>query len=800
MTRKISDILSAEQIEQVVVSIFDHPKGNARLGEILVAEIAGPTLRPLLVAAIGDTPLIDPPVAPEIPKGTHVFDLHLKGVTRDGDTLTGTGTLDGDPVHVTIVHAEARAESLARIRELMRKDGPIGQRIEEVLAQPYGGVDVSRVQEITAQALPDTHLFPSFNTEAEITIVGKPPVSTVEAEEGREQVAVSELDEALGREAYNQHLQSWAGILNDATALSTWEQLNPVAKERWIKYGNGGPRPFRRLTKEWTTGDAEQATARASRDTVADVQSETVAEEARDARAVAVDPVSTHNVYRGAEHMPCYCLHNDHHMIGEEHPNSYVGYSTGRTYDREAVEKAFAEEAGTRAAQDSIACLELRDAMMQPMTLGAVITYMSNLDPEFIVGEGLKYPCSYRGNYSCLAFEQAGSMRVADVLAVLQSAVGSTYPGWKGGEFTMTLDTPVFVAERGDIGVPLSYTWLAENTSKHEDVVFREAVHIGQGLIQRNPAPDAARAAPSPTERMLVGVTGDPMLSTLHTLPNSSWKESGMYLTMPMLVEQPHGAESVAYLPSESLDIVRVLEIQARTIDLEAFDLTDLPKKVALLMPHEATEHFRRAGVSRLEHAYKVAFQRQYQLPDGVEFVNNVVTGIMCNNRVRTSLVFHNRAVGYVEWEAAEKLVRVTDLHVAEDYRRFGIATLLLLDLVRYGNTLSVHTRKDQEALRALCAALRFKPQESGDRVRQEVDSATLMHYGLQRAPRIKWSAMRDPRQDQVVVPENAAEKAMAEYIPAHVLAELEHLRTTNGRLTNIVSRLQALVNDSTAE
>lgn len=80
----------------------------------------------------------------------------------------------------------------------------------------------------------------------------------------------------------------------------------------------GTPMCMRWLEDELRVTVMPEGTARASRDAVADVQSETAVEEARDARAVPVDPVSTHHVHRGAESLPCYCARTTDHPNGHE--------------------------------------------------------------------------------------------------------------------------------------------------------------------------------------------------------------------------------------------------------------------------------------------------------------------------------------------------------------------------------------------------------------------------------------------------------------------------------------------------
>lgn len=78
---------------------------------------------------------------------------------------------------------------------------------------------------------------------------------------------------------------------------------------------------------------------------------------------------------------------------------------------------------------------------------------------------------SYRGYYDHLAvgyesshernvrFQRSGligerqaapSCRVPEFLKALKNAIGGTYTGWKGGEYTMDEETPIWVADSGD--------------------------------------------------------------------------------------------------------------------------------------------------------------------------------------------------------------------------------------------------------------------------------------------------------------------------------------------------------------
>ncbi len=72
---------------------------------------------------------------------------------------------------------------------------------------------------------------------------------------------------------------------------------------------------------------------------------------------------------------------------------------------------------------------------------------------------------SWRGSYAELALgykltgydakndsEHFSQAKSDELLAGLKSAIGQTYGGWKGGDFTMDENTPVWVANQGNSG------------------------------------------------------------------------------------------------------------------------------------------------------------------------------------------------------------------------------------------------------------------------------------------------------------------------------------------------------------
>lgn len=59
---------------------------------------------------------------------------------------------------------------------------------------------------------------------------------------------------------------------------------------------------------------------------------------------------------------------------------------------------------------------------------------------------------SYRGYYDHLAFgfTDDKAAKVSDILALAEDAMGKTFEGYKGGDFTMGADTPLWVGNYGE--------------------------------------------------------------------------------------------------------------------------------------------------------------------------------------------------------------------------------------------------------------------------------------------------------------------------------------------------------------
>jgi hypothetical protein len=91
------------------------------------------------------------------------------------------------------------------------------------------------------------------------------------------------------------------------------------------------------------------------------------------------------------------------------------------------------------------------------MTLGELIETLRALPADLTLSPGFDHPHSYRGNYFDLAFIERESTTVAESLAACLKAYGTTYQGWKGGDFTMGEYSDVYlVPDVGRTGEPIT--------------------------------------------------------------------------------------------------------------------------------------------------------------------------------------------------------------------------------------------------------------------------------------------------------------------------------------------------------
>lgn len=88
------------------------------------------------------------------------------------------------------------------------------------------------------------------------------------------------------------------------------------------------------------------------------------------------------------------------------------------------------------------------------LTLGGLIEALEKVpaDTPVVLDRGghIHSPHSYRGYYSDLAFHQGDSATTAgELLTVCKGALGMSFEGYKGGDFLMEEDTPLWIASYG---------------------------------------------------------------------------------------------------------------------------------------------------------------------------------------------------------------------------------------------------------------------------------------------------------------------------------------------------------------
>lgn len=86
------------------------------------------------------------------------------------------------------------------------------------------------------------------------------------------------------------------------------------------------------------------------------------------------------------------------------------------------------------------------------MTLGKLIQWLEQQDPNRIVTDGFGGPHSDRGSYDELAFDPVEETTFGEMLAHAKSALGKKFTGYKGGEFLMDEYTPVLIGNYGECG------------------------------------------------------------------------------------------------------------------------------------------------------------------------------------------------------------------------------------------------------------------------------------------------------------------------------------------------------------
>lgn len=87
------------------------------------------------------------------------------------------------------------------------------------------------------------------------------------------------------------------------------------------------------------------------------------------------------------------------------------------------------------------------------MNIKQLIQCLNQYNYDVTVVDTLHEPHSYRGYYEELALERSGKDgTVGELISLLESCLGRTFTGYKGGNFTMTKDSIVNIAYYGRTG------------------------------------------------------------------------------------------------------------------------------------------------------------------------------------------------------------------------------------------------------------------------------------------------------------------------------------------------------------
>lgn len=91
------------------------------------------------------------------------------------------------------------------------------------------------------------------------------------------------------------------------------------------------------------------------------------------------------------------------------------------------------------------------------LTLGQLLDFLGKVDEslvvEFDVGKSPAKPHSYRGYYEDLAIQESPfQVTVKEFFGEMMKTLGAPFQGYKGGEYVMGADTPLW---KGDYGTTL---------------------------------------------------------------------------------------------------------------------------------------------------------------------------------------------------------------------------------------------------------------------------------------------------------------------------------------------------------
>lgn len=90
------------------------------------------------------------------------------------------------------------------------------------------------------------------------------------------------------------------------------------------------------------------------------------------------------------------------------------------------------------------------------MELGRLIARLEAQRADRKISHGFGKPHSYRGTYRELGFEPVKDTSIGEMLAAAKSALGATFQGYKGGDYTMNEWTECHLAWWSECGEPIT--------------------------------------------------------------------------------------------------------------------------------------------------------------------------------------------------------------------------------------------------------------------------------------------------------------------------------------------------------
>jgi hypothetical protein len=110
------------------------------------------------------------------------------------------------------------------------------------------------------------------------------------------------------------------------------------------------------------------------------------------------------------------------------------------------------EENNIQAWFNGMSAKRQKERSETQMTLGKLIDKLKTMDPDAMI-DGIETPHSYRGYYDDLAFEQGTEkMSVSSALIIATNCMGEVFEGYKGGDFQMGRNTPIWMSGYGTTG------------------------------------------------------------------------------------------------------------------------------------------------------------------------------------------------------------------------------------------------------------------------------------------------------------------------------------------------------------